>query len=301
MRLEIDGLVAWTGDDLATECAAALELPRQPAFQSCLDGFMRDSYAALGHCAVISGLAGTGKKTTMRQMAGSLPGSALIRAVTPEADTGTVEKMHWRLREECQVENFFYENATDLPDFVRGAKIFSDGHVGHVVLGGDGTYSFFLAAGDRLLCSIHWFDMEPVLHGVSDMGAWIERAIVENIRQGARLHMYTDGAFGIGPVSRLEEQGRLADAVRAELFGRDAGLDSTEAWAVRNTLLAAGVYEQSDGWRVECFRDEWPWSLRPDRGRPRCLLPELQAYVERCRSEEQTAMEGAGQEAGHEE
>ncbi len=300
MRLEIGGLAAWTGDELAAECAAALELPRQPAFQSCLDGFMRDSYAALGHCAVLNGLAGTGKQTLMRQMAGSLSGSALIRAVSPEADTGTVGDLYWRLRKDSRIENFFYENATDLPNFVRGAKVFTDLHAGHVVLSGDGTYSFFLAAGDRLLFSIYWFDMEPVLRSVSDMEAWIDCAVVENIRQGARLRLYTDDAFGIGPVARLEEQGRLADAIRAELFGRDAGLDSTEAWAVRNTLLAAGVYEQSGGWKVECFRDEWPWSLRPDRGRPRCLLPELQAHVEGRRAEALAETGSAGQDANHE-
>ncbi|MCR5258546.1 MAG: hypothetical protein K6E40_10360 [Desulfovibrio sp.] len=280
MKVECDGLVALTGEDLAGSCADALALPRQPIVEACLSGFLAEP-RRLGWCAAIFGLAGTGRRTALRQMAVSLPGSALVRAVSPEAHMRAVRPLNDALND-AGIEHCFYENATDIRDFISWSKFFADLHLGHAVLCGD-TFSLYRASLDRLLCSVSWYPTEPVLHGVEDMGAWIESAIVGNLCRGARDTWSRGHGFGVSQLIRLEEEGRLADAIRAELYGR-AGLDPDDAWAVRNVLLRIGVYATDGGWKIQGMRNE-VWSHWPKQGRPRCAIPELQEYLERRRAE----------------
>ena len=277
MKFECEGLVAWTDEELAAECADALALPRQPLVDSCLGGHLARP-RALGHCAAVWGLEGTGRRTALRQMAGSLSGSALVRAVSPEAHMRAVEELNWRLHK-AEIEHVFYENVADLQNFISNAKFFADLHFGHAVLCG-GSFAIYRASLDRLLWSIDWYPTEHVLHGVEDMDAWIESAVVDNICRGASGSWSRGGGFGVSRLVRLEKEGRLAGAVRAELYGRDAGLDLDDAWAVRNVLLATGVYDCSDGWTVQGMRGD-VWSRWPAQGRPRCAIPALQAYLER--------------------
>ncbi len=281
MRIELDGLVAITGEELDAECAEALALPRHAAVTECLASHLARP-KRLGHCAAVWGLEGTGRKTALRQMAGILPDTALVRAVSPEADMRAVLGLNESLCD-AGVEHTFYENVTDVKNFIPWSKFFADTHLGHAVLCGD-TYSLYLASIGRLLWSVDWYRVEPVLHGVEDMDAWIESAIVKNICRGARDAGFRGRGFGTSQLVHLEEEGRLAEAVRAELFGRDIGLDSKDAWAVRNILLATGVYECSGGWDVQWLQEDW--SHWPAQGRPRCAIQQLQEYVERRRAED---------------
>ena len=280
MKFECEGLVAWTDEELAAECADALALPRQPLVDSCLGGHLARP-RALGHCAAVWGLEGTGRRTALRQMAGSLSGSALVRAVSPEAHMRAVRPLNDALHD-AGIDHCFYENATDIRDFISWSKFFADLHLGHAVLCGD-SFALYRASLDRLLCSVSWYPTEPVLHGVEDMDAWIESAVVDNICRGASGSWSRGGGFGVSRLVRLEKEGRLAGAVRAELYGRDAGLDLDDAWAVRNVLLATGVYDCRDGWTVQVMRGD-VWSRWPAQGRPRCTIPALQEYLERRRA-----------------
>ena len=280
MKFEYEGLIAFTDGDLVAECADALALPRQPLVHDCLNDHLATPNR-LGWCAAIWGLEGTGRRTALRQMAGSLPGSALVRAVSSDAHMRAVDDLNRRLHWDG-IQHFFYENITDVQDFIPWSKFFADLHFGHAVLCGD-SYSLYLASLDRLLWSVDWYPTEPVLHGVSDIDAWIESAIVDNLRRGARDTWSRGHGFGVSQLIRLEEEGRLADAIRAELYGR-AGLDPDDAWAVRNVLLRIGVYATDGGWKIQGMRNE-VWSHWPKQGRPRCAIPALQEYLERRRAE----------------
>ena len=282
MKVEYEGLIALTDGDLVAECADALALPRQPLVKDCLERHLAEPNC-LGWCAAIFGLAGTGRRTSLRQMAGSMPGSALVRAVSPEAHMRAVRPLNNALHD-AGIEHCFYENATDIRDFIARPKYFAVLHLGDAVLCGD-SYSLYLASLDRLLCSVDWYPTEPVLHGVQDMDAWIENAIVDNICRGARDGWSRGNGFGVRELVRLEKDGRLADAIRAELYGRDVGLEPDDAWAVRNVLLAIDVYLGADGWTVQSMREDI-WSHWPAQGRPRCAIPALQAHLERCRADE---------------
>ena len=282
MKFEYEGLIAFTDGDLVAECTDALALPRQPIVEACLSGFLAEP-RRLGWCAAIFGLAGTGRRTALRQMAGSLPGSALVRAVSPEAHMRAVRPLNDALHD-AGIEHCFYENATDIRDFISWSKFFADLHLGHAVLCGD-SFALYRASLDRLLWSVDWYPTEPVLHGVEDMDAWIENAIVDNICRGASDSSSRGNGFGVRELVRLEKDGRLAGAVSAELYGRDADLDPDDAWAVRNVLLRIGVYATDGGWTVQSMR-EAIWSHWPAQGRPRCAIPALHAYLERHRVEE---------------
>ncbi len=287
MKLEHEGLIAFTDGDLAEACAEAMALPRQPLVKDCLNGHLAEP-KRLGWCAAVWGLEGTGRKTSLRQMAGSLPGSALVRAVSPDAHMRAVRPLNGALHD-AGIKHVFYENATDMRDFISRSKFFADQHLGHAVLCGD-SFALCRASLDRLLWSVDWYMTEPVLHGVSGMDAWIESAIVDNLCRGARDSLSRGSSFGVSQLIRLEAEGRLAGAVRAELYGRDAGLDPDDAWAVRNVLLRIGVYATDGGWSVQSMRED-VWSHWPKHGRPRCAVPTLQKYLER-----RWADEGEGNE-----
>ena len=249
MKIECNGLVALTGEDLAEACADALALPRQPIVKDCLERHLAEP-KRLGWCAA---RIGTGPRRLPRGAHAGCP---------PLNDA-----LH-----DVGIKHVFYENVTDVVDFIVWSRFFADLHFGHAVLCGD-SYSLYLASLDRLLWSVDWYPTGSVLHGVSDMSAWIESAIVENLRRGARDRSFRNSGFGTGQLVRLEEEGRLKDAVLAELFGREDSLEPENAWALRNILLRIGVYTMGGGWKVQWVRDDvprWPAQAGPGAPSPIC-------------------------------
>ncbi len=82
-----------------------------------MDEDLHSTPASYGNAVAFTGLAGTGKTTLLRQMAGSLPDSALVSIGVPNGGMGEVWDVQARLPSRGN-RQFFYENTTLLLDLV---------------------------------------------------------------------------------------------------------------------------------------------------------------------------------------
>ena len=181
--------------------------PPARIFQEILDRYINvDSRDKI---AVIYGLKNTGKKTCVRQLANYLSNSVIIHIENENTRMSQIMDICQYLFEK-NIVNFFIENITLVPDFIRNSRIFSkyfsDGKY-KFIFTGDQNYSFLLAGSSELLFALDFFYTKHIHCNITD--EYINEAILDNIKLSIKNREYSDYSKHFKTVLYLCEKNKI--------------------------------------------------------------------------------------------